>query len=236
MGRPHGGPAGPLGDDLVKAGPAADPAAIGQRRTGQKIAGLRTVDVPLERLLVVQPADEQQLFAEVGQRLQHGTEFHLLPCAFRPPMARVKAAAGKQHRQPDGSLTCRLALLPRGFIAPHRERLHPRQRHADAETSEHCSSGQVMGHLKLPFVFRVTRIRDRQALDLPPQILQTQAGPTCGRCPGYGRNDFPRIIRNCLLNTIVSTATEKRYSFFFKRASILSISGRSESCSSRPMA
>ena len=27
---------------------------------------------------------------------------------------------------------------------------------------------------------------------------------------GYGLNDFPLIIRNCLLNTIVSTATEHR--------------------------
>jgi hypothetical protein len=50
--------ADPLGDHLVDAGAAADLAAGRQRRTGEQVAGLRTVDVALQRLGVVQPADE----------------------------------------------------------------------------------------------------------------------------------------------------------------------------------
>ena len=39
--------------------------------------------------------------------------------------------------------------------------------------------------------------------------LRTHCNKSLLAC-GYGLNAFPLIIRNCLLNTIVSTATEAR--------------------------
>ena len=42
-----------------------------QRRAGEQVAGLRAVDVPLQRLLVVEAADEQHLLAELVQRREH---------------------------------------------------------------------------------------------------------------------------------------------------------------------
>ena len=54
------------GEALVDARPRADLAAGGQRRAGEEVAGLRAVDVPLQRLLVVEAADEEHLLAEVA--------------------------------------------------------------------------------------------------------------------------------------------------------------------------
>jgi hypothetical protein len=60
------GVVGLVHDDLVEAGSRADLAAGRQRRTGEKVAGLGAVDVPLEGLLVVEAADEEHFFLEVG--------------------------------------------------------------------------------------------------------------------------------------------------------------------------
>lgn len=47
-----------LSDDLIEAGSRADLATAGDRRAGEHVAGLRTVDVPLASFLVIQPAHE----------------------------------------------------------------------------------------------------------------------------------------------------------------------------------
>ena len=46
----------------------------------------------------------------------------------------------------------------------------------------------------------------------------------------------PRILRNCSLRTIVSTAAEKRYSCFASSAVISLNSGSSDNCTPRPRA
>src|SRR5579883_1755061 len=105
-----------LRDHLIDARAGMDLAAGGQRRTGEEVAGLRAVDVPLERLGVVQAADEQHAVAELLERRQHLAELHALALSPGPPLLAMKAVAGEQHRQPDR----RLAGLPGalGLIAP----------------------------------------------------------------------------------------------------------------------
>ena len=105
-----------LREQLIDAGARANLAAGGERRAGEQVARLRAVDVPLERLLVVQAADEQQLLAEVGQRREHLAQLHRLAFALGPPFLAVKAVAGEQHGQPHRrfarTVRCRAATSP----------------------------------------------------------------------------------------------------------------------------
>ena len=66
-----------LRDDLIEAGSRADLAAAGDRGTGKHVAGLRTVDVPVAGLFVVQATHEDPLFAEIGERREDTV------CVFR---------------------------------------------------------------------------------------------------------------------------------------------------------
>ena len=96
-------------DDLVDAGAGANFSARGEQRRREQVAGLRTVDVPLRRLLVVEAADEEQLFAKVVQRVEHFAQLHVVPFAFGPPLLRVKAIAAEKDGQADRRLLIDLA-------------------------------------------------------------------------------------------------------------------------------
>ncbi len=91
-----------LRQQLVEARAGADVAAGGQRCAREEVAGLRAVDVALQGLGVVQAADEEHLFAKVGQRREHLAELHARAAAARPPLAAVETVAGEEHRQPHG--------------------------------------------------------------------------------------------------------------------------------------
>ena len=127
---------------LVDAHARADLAARSERRAGEQVAGLRAVNVSLQRLLVVQALDEYQLLTEVGQRREHLSELQLFAGALGPPMVPVEAVAGEQHAEPQRSFvgTRRGA----GRLRPNGNRLQPRQRHADAESMEKGSARVAM--------------------------------------------------------------------------------------------
>ena len=135
----------PLGHQLVDAGAGANLAARGQRRPGKQIAGLGAVDVPLQRLGVVQPADEEHLFAEVGQRREHLAELHLLaarpwpttPCceSRSPKTARPAAPAPDWRHSTPGSHRPRRQATP-STAEPSRRR---RRAGTCGEKSDVCS-------------------------------------------------------------------------------------------------
>ena len=176
----------PLSNDLIDAGSTANRSARCQRGAGEQVAGLRTVDVSLQGLGVVEPADENHLFAEIVQRGQDLTEFHRLSLAPGPPLVLVKAAPGKENCHPGRCLAC--IVLGRSFIAPHPLRFHPGKGHADSESAEHGAAGKlVIGHLGFAVGCWITTV------------------------PGQSPGEFsPRIIRNWGLLTIISTARLKR--------------------------
>ena len=130
-----GGPALRLRHELVEAGARANLATRGQRRAGKQVAGLRAVDVSLERLGIVKASDEYRLLAEVLQRGQHLAQLHLRTLAPGPPFLGVKPIAREEHRHAHGCLAGR-TLARRRRVAPDRERFHPGQRHGDADASE----------------------------------------------------------------------------------------------------
>ncbi len=134
----------PLRDELIDAGAGADLAAGGERRAGEEVAGLRGVDVPLARLLVVEAADEEHLLADGRERREHLAEFHRRAFAARPPFLGVKAVAREEHAEPHRRLAGRLLAL--GLVAPDGERFHPRERHGDAEASEEGAAGEAVVH------------------------------------------------------------------------------------------
>jgi hypothetical protein len=43
------------------------------------------VDVPLARLFVVEPAYEEQFFAEIAKGFEHLPQFHVFALSLRPP-------------------------------------------------------------------------------------------------------------------------------------------------------
>ena len=128
-----------LGHHLVEAGPGTNLAAVGQRRPGKQVAGLGAVDIALERLGIVEPADEEHSLAKIGQGFQHPAELHLFPLSLGPPLLAVKPVACKQHSQADRGLTGR-AQARSGQSIPNRQRLHPGQRHGDAQPPQEFAS------------------------------------------------------------------------------------------------
>ncbi len=140
-----GGPAAALREQLVEAGAGADLAARGERRSREEVPGLRAVDVPLLRLGVVEPADEEHPLAEVGERCEHLPQLQLPPFAPGPPLLRMEAVPREEHRQPDRSLA-RLRA-PARLVRPDPQRLEPGQGHADPEATEHRTAGEPgLGH------------------------------------------------------------------------------------------
>ena len=131
-----------LRDKLIDAGAGLNPPAGSQRRAGEQVAGLRTVDVTLERLGVVEAADEHHPITEIVQRMQHLAQLHVGALALGPPFMSMKTAAGKQ----DCHAGWRLARLPSlsAGIAPDAERFHPRQGHRHAEAAQHRAPGKLV--------------------------------------------------------------------------------------------
>ena len=130
---------------LIDARAGLDPPARGQRRAGEQVAGLRTVDIALERLGIVQAADEHHLVAKLVKRREHLAQLHVGTLALGPPFVPVITAAGKQ----DGHARRRLAGLRRvePGVAPYAARFHPRQRHRRAQPAQHRAAGKLVTHL-----------------------------------------------------------------------------------------
>src|SRR5437867_1084273 len=88
--------------------------------------------------LVIQPAQEEQLFTHRVERVEHLAELHVLAFPAGPPFFAVESIPGEQagepHRQFRGSLLRRV-------VAPYRERLEPRKRHRHADTAEERPPG-----------------------------------------------------------------------------------------------
>ena len=84
-----------LCDKLIDAGAGLNPPAGSQRRAGKQVAGLRTVDVTLERLGVVEAADEHHPIPEIVEWMQHLTQLHVGAFALGPPFVPVKTTPGK---------------------------------------------------------------------------------------------------------------------------------------------
>ena len=66
-----------LRDELIDTGAGLHPSAGGQWRTGEQVAGLRTMDIALERLVVVGAADEHHPIPEIIEWMQHLTQRHV---------------------------------------------------------------------------------------------------------------------------------------------------------------
>ena len=150
--RQLGSMANVLRDELIDTGAGLDPPARGQRRAGEQVAGLRTVDVALERLGVVETSDEHHPIPEIVERMQHLAQLHVGAFAFGPPFVPVKTAPGEQDRHAGWRLA-RLPGLSAG-VAPNAQRFHPRQRHRYAEAAQHRAPGKLVMscfHFNLPF-------------------------------------------------------------------------------------
>ena len=131
-----------LRDHLVETGPGADLPPRGDGRTGEQVAGLRAVDVPLAGLLMVETLDEEQLGPEVLQRGQHLAEFHTLALPFRPPFLRVETVTGKERGDAHRRLAGGPVLLR--LVAPDIGGLEPRQRHGHAHPSQESPPAELV--------------------------------------------------------------------------------------------
>src|SRR5205085_35303 len=94
-----------LRQQLIDAGARPDFAARRERGAGEKIARLRTVDVSLLRLLIVEATHEKHFFAKVAEWCKDLPQFHLLAVAFGPPLLRMEAVPGKKDRQSNRRFT-----------------------------------------------------------------------------------------------------------------------------------
>ena len=138
-----------LRQHLIEAGAGADLAARGQRRAGEQVAGLRAVDVALQRLRVVQPRTNSIFSRNSCERREH---------LARAPCSRLRLRptipwSGSHCRRtaPPAAPAASLVLLPVASVAPHRERLHPRQRHRDADAAQHGSPRDAIEvHRRIP--------------------------------------------------------------------------------------
>ena len=174
-----------LGHHLVEAGSGTNLAAVGQRRPGKHVAGLGAVDVALERLGVVEPADEDHALAIIGQGLQHPAELHLIPCPLGPPLLAVEPVAGKQHSQADRGLVGG-ARARSGHGIPNRQRLHPGQRHGDAQPPQEFSSRKLtVGH------DRPRGIGERDCPAILPQMASERAMNVNAPGQGFGSGTVP---------------------------------------------
>ena len=63
---------------------------------GEQIAGLAAMDAADQGFLIVQPAQEQQFFAERQERFEDFAKLHLRPFALGPPLLAVVAVAGEK--------------------------------------------------------------------------------------------------------------------------------------------
>ena len=57
------------GQELIHTHARADLSTRRKRRTGEQVASLRAVNIPLLRFSVVEAADEQQFLTVVGDRV-----------------------------------------------------------------------------------------------------------------------------------------------------------------------
>ena len=121
-----------LRQQLVDTRARADLAARGERRARKQISSLGTVDVPLQRLLVVETANEKHLFPMSRERGQHLPQLHLVARSFCPPFLAVKSVAGKHHGQAHRRFARGVAAAR--FITPDVERFHPGERHGDSDS------------------------------------------------------------------------------------------------------
>ncbi len=141
-----------LGEELIEAGARADIASGSDGGAREHITGLRAVDVPFSGLFVVEAADEQQSFAEGGERFENLSEFHFSALPFCPPFFGVKAVPGERHCEPDGRLG--LPALGGGSRA-ELERFHPREGNGNADTTEEGSPGEgILFHWEVVLFFR----------------------------------------------------------------------------------
>ena len=117
-----------------------------KRRTGEQVAGLRAVDVPLEGLFVVQAADEQHLLAEVGRAARAPGP---APCRCPGPWPTTPCCGSRCRRTARRAAPApALPGLRRSrLVAPDVQRLQPGQGHRHADAAEERSPGKVVqGH------------------------------------------------------------------------------------------
>ena len=81
-----------LSHKLIDTRARADVTTTGQRCAREQIPGLGTVDIPLQRLGVVESPNKNHLFLEILERLKDLSKFHRLTLASSPPFLRMKSA------------------------------------------------------------------------------------------------------------------------------------------------
>ena len=175
----------------------------GQRCAGEQVAGLRAVDVPLQRLGVVEAADEEHLLAEVGCSGASTLPSSMpLPCALGPPLLAVEAVAGEEHGEPHRGLARRRRLA--GSSPQTASDSSQGRAIDDADAAEERAAGELMswcivGSSACPWVGSRSRHGSNSVtLTSRPTRLRRTA------------TSSPRISRNCRLRTIASTAAPTR--------------------------
>ena len=129
-------------------------AELGSMHVYQEVDALRTMNISPVEFLVLPRVLAFTIalplagvvdgpLPEVRQRREHLPEFHGAALALRPPLLRMKAIAGKEHGQTHGSLAGGPGSGGRR-VAPDVDRLHPRQRHGDANAAEKGAAGEMM--------------------------------------------------------------------------------------------
>ena len=91
------------------------------------------MDIPFESFCIVETADEERRVFELAQRLQDAAESQTVFFLTSPPFAAMKTVASEQDRQ-----SRRWLARVRSTVcgAPHRQRLHPGESHADPESAQ----------------------------------------------------------------------------------------------------
>src|SRR5215468_7217209 len=89
-----------LRQHLVKRRPDANLFRIqAHRSAGEQIHSAQVRACGNERLLMIQPAQENQVFADRRERLRRRAEFHVLALALRPPVNGLDAVGKEDMRE-----------------------------------------------------------------------------------------------------------------------------------------
>ena len=123
-----------LGQHLVDAHARADSSAGCQPNSSQQIAGHATVNAATASVGVVEPTNERELLLERLDGSQHLAQFHRAVDLLGPPVILRESVAREDAGKSHGRF---VRPTRRRFIAPHRNRLQPRQSNTRTQASQH---------------------------------------------------------------------------------------------------
>ena len=125
-------------DDLVEAGAGADFAAGGEGSAAEEVAGLGAVDVAFEGFGIVEPADEEELAAEVVEGFEDLAEGHGVAFSGGGPFRAVEAIAREEDGDADwGVSSCG------GGAGGGCQGFHPWKGDGDTSAAEEGAAGKA---------------------------------------------------------------------------------------------